>query len=74
MSLCACISPIPRLSSELRRGSWRQGSILLILPYWVGTGSVTYRDPDGREVVFAPFVFGVNEPAVGAASGEHWTA
>jgi len=25
-------------------------------------------------VVFAPFVFGVNEPAEGAASGEHWTA
>ena len=43
-------------------------------PYWVATGSVTYRDPDGREVVFAPFVFGVNEPAEGAASGEHWTA
>ena len=43
-------------------------------PYWAATGSVTYRDPDGREVVFAPFVFGVNEPAEGAASGEHWTA
>jgi hypothetical protein len=43
-------------------------------PYWAATGSVTYRDPDGREVVFAPFVFGVNEPAVGGASGEHWTA
>ena len=34
-------------------------------PYWAATGSVTYRDPDGREVVFAPFVFGVNEPAEG---------
>jgi len=43
-------------------------------PYWTATGSVTYRDPDGREVVFAPFVFGVNERAQGAASGEHWTA
>lgn len=43
-------------------------------PYWAATGSVTYRDPDGREVVFAPFVFGVNEPAEGVASGEHWTA
>jgi hypothetical protein len=43
-------------------------------PYWAATGSVTYRDPDGREVVFVPFVFGVNEPAEGAASGEHWTA
>jgi hypothetical protein len=43
-------------------------------PYWAATGSVTYRDPDGREVVFAPFVFGANEPAEGDASGEHWTA
>jgi Glyoxalase/Bleomycin resistance protein/Dioxygenase superfamily len=41
-------------------------------PYWAATGSVTYRDPDGREVVFAPFVFGVNEPAESNASGEHW--
>ncbi len=43
-------------------------------PYWAATGSVTYGDPDGREVVFAPFIFGVNEPAEGGASGEHWTA
>jgi Glyoxalase/Bleomycin resistance protein/Dioxygenase superfamily len=41
-------------------------------PYWAATGSVTYRDPDGREVVFAPFIFGVNEPAESNASGEHW--
>ncbi len=43
-------------------------------PYWAATGAVTYRDPDGREVVFAPFVFGVNEPSAGAESGQHWTA
>ena len=43
-------------------------------PYWAATGSVTYRDPDGREVVFAPFIFGVNEPAESNASGEHWNA
>jgi hypothetical protein len=43
-------------------------------PYWAATGAVTYRDPDGREVVFAPFIFGVNEPAESNASGEHWTA
>lgn len=43
-------------------------------PYWAAVGAVTYRDPDGREIVFAPFVFGVNEPAVGSASGEHWTS
>jgi hypothetical protein len=32
---------------------------------------VTYRDPDGREVVFATFVFGVNEPTDSAGSGTH---
>jgi hypothetical protein len=40
-------------------------------PYWAATGALTYRDPDGREVVFAPFIFGVNEPAESNASGEH---
>ncbi len=40
-------------------------------PYWEATGAVTYRDPDGREVVFAPFVYGVNEPGDSAASGKH---
>ena len=40
-------------------------------PYWAATGAVTYRDPDGREVVFAPFIFGVNEPRESNASGEH---
>jgi catechol 2,3-dioxygenase-like lactoylglutathione lyase family enzyme len=40
-------------------------------PYWQATGAVTYRDPDGREVVFAPFVFGVNEPDGGSTSGKH---
>jgi catechol 2,3-dioxygenase-like lactoylglutathione lyase family enzyme len=39
-------------------------------PYWAATGAVTYRDPDGREVVFAPFVF-ANEPAGGDSSGQH---
>lgn len=40
-------------------------------PYWAATGAITYRDPDGREIVFAPFVFGVNEPDTSAASGKH---
>lgn len=40
-------------------------------PYWEATGSVTYRDPDGREVVFAPFVFGANEPGHSSTSGKH---
>jgi hypothetical protein len=39
--------------------------------YWEATGAVTYRDPDGREVVFAPFVFGVNEPDGSTTSGKH---
>jgi hypothetical protein len=43
-------------------------------PYWSATGAVTYRDPDGREIVFAPFIFGVNEPPDSDASGEHWIA
>jgi hypothetical protein len=40
-------------------------------PYWAATGAVTYHDPDGREVVFAPFVFAVNEPPESNASGQH---
>ncbi|OBK30507.1 glyoxalase [Mycobacterium asiaticum] len=40
-------------------------------PYWEANGAVTYRDPDGREVVFAPFVYGANEPAASSASGTH---
>jgi catechol 2,3-dioxygenase-like lactoylglutathione lyase family enzyme len=40
-------------------------------PYWTAAGAVTFRDPDGREIVFAPFVFGVNEPAHTATSGKH---
>lgn len=40
-------------------------------PYWAATGALTYRDPDGREIVFAPFVFGVNEPDDSGASGTH---
>jgi len=42
-------------------------------PYWEATGAVTYRDPDGREVVFAPFIFAVNEPPESDASGTHET-
>jgi catechol 2,3-dioxygenase-like lactoylglutathione lyase family enzyme len=40
-------------------------------PYWEATGAATYRDPDGREVVFAPFVYGVNEPGESSTSGKH---
>lgn len=31
-------------------------------PYWAATGAVTFLDPDGRDVVFAPFLYGRNEP------------
>jgi catechol 2,3-dioxygenase-like lactoylglutathione lyase family enzyme len=27
-------------------------------PYWAATGGVVYRDPDGRGVVYAPWVYG----------------
>ena len=40
-------------------------------PYWIATGAVTYRDPDGRELVFAPFVYGKNEPGASFAAGKH---
>ena len=29
-------------------------------PYWQTNGGVTYRDPDGREVVFVSWVYGVD--------------
>ncbi|HEY6745783.1 MAG TPA: VOC family protein, partial [Mycobacteriales bacterium] len=32
--------------------------------YWAASGAVSYRDPDGRDVVFAPWVYGRDpEPA-----------
>lgn len=41
-------------------------------PYWEAHGAITYRDPDGRDVVFAPFVYGVNEPVDSSPSaGTH---
>jgi len=40
-------------------------------PYWVATGGVTYLDPEGRQVVFAPFVYGENEPDSSFADGKH---
>lgn len=30
--------------------------------YWDANDAVTFRDPDGREVVFAPWVFGTDPP------------
>jgi catechol 2,3-dioxygenase-like lactoylglutathione lyase family enzyme len=40
-------------------------------PYWEATGAVTYHDPDGREVVLAPFVYGSNEPSSSSSDGRH---
>ena len=40
-------------------------------PYSEATGAVTYRDPDGREVVFAPFIYGHNEHIASGLVGEH---
>ena len=40
-------------------------------PCWIATGAVTYRDPDGRELVFAPFAYGKNEPGASFAEGKH---
>jgi GNAT superfamily N-acetyltransferase len=44
-------------------------------PYWVANGATTYRDPDGRALVFAPWVFGrvpdpVDRPA-GVGPDDH---
>jgi catechol 2,3-dioxygenase-like lactoylglutathione lyase family enzyme len=30
-------------------------------PYWQANGGVTYRDPDGREVVFVSWVYGADQ-------------
>jgi catechol 2,3-dioxygenase-like lactoylglutathione lyase family enzyme len=38
-------------------------------PYWAARGGVTFLDPDGRRVVFAPWVFGEEEePGTGSPS------
>jgi GNAT superfamily N-acetyltransferase len=43
-------------------------------PYWAANGAVTFSDPDGRQVVFAPWVYG-REPdpidRVGAGSSDN---
>lgn len=36
-------------------------------PYWVARGAAVHLDPDGRRVVFAPWVFGA-EPEPGSGS------
>jgi catechol 2,3-dioxygenase-like lactoylglutathione lyase family enzyme len=40
-------------------------------PYWQATGAVAFRDPEGRVLILAPFVYGKNEPAAGSAEGRH---
>jgi GNAT superfamily N-acetyltransferase len=38
-------------------------------PYWEANGAVTYRDPDGRDIVFAPWVYGRVPDPVDRMSG-----
>jgi GNAT superfamily N-acetyltransferase len=38
-------------------------------PYWEANGAVTYRDPDGRAIVFAPWVYGRVPDPVDRAAG-----
>ena len=38
-------------------------------PYWEANGAVTYRDPDGRDVVYAPWVYGRDPEPVDRAAG-----
>lgn len=48
-----------------RRGLVNAGIELVAShPFWAAHGAVTYRDPDGRELVFAPFVYGADERVV----------
>lgn len=44
----------------------------LLHPYWAANGAVLYRDPDGYDVVFAPWVYGRDPDPIdrdGAPSG-----
>jgi catechol 2,3-dioxygenase-like lactoylglutathione lyase family enzyme len=45
----AAVAPLEAAGSEPVRESH---------PYWAARGAVVHRDPDGRDVVFAPWVFG----------------
>jgi catechol 2,3-dioxygenase-like lactoylglutathione lyase family enzyme len=41
-------------------------------PYWADNGGVTFRDPDGRRVVYAPWVFGRDqEPSEHGSGAPH---
>jgi hypothetical protein len=39
-------------------------------PYWAANGAVTYRDPDDREVVFAPWVYGRDPEPIEARTSD----
>jgi catechol 2,3-dioxygenase-like lactoylglutathione lyase family enzyme len=41
--------------------------------YWAANGAVTFRDPDGRAVIFAPWVFGRDPDPVGDHTLAHDT-
>ena len=39
-------------------------------PYWAANGAVVFRDPDGRDVVFAPWVYGREPDPIDRIDGE----
>ena len=50
--------PGPAAMDAARRGLVEAGIEPVVShPFWAAHGAVTYRDPDGRELVFAPFVY-----------------
>ena len=54
--------PGPAAMDAARRGLVEAGIEPVVShPFWAAHGAVTYRDPDGRALVFAPFVYGAEE-------------
>jgi len=39
-------------------------------PYWAANGAVVFRDPDGRDVVFAPWVYGREPDPIDRKDGD----
>lgn len=55
--------PGPAAMEAARRGLVEAGiEPVASHPYWAAHGARTYRDPDGRELVLAPFVYGADQP------------
>ena len=57
--------PDPAAMEAARRGLVEAGHELVAShPYWAANDALTYRDPEGRELVFAPFVYRADEPRI----------